>query len=96
MHGSILKTEIKMSDKIEPRSERIANLKKRVLAVRNLLPKNFISIIVKKYPAYDNLVGGTLILNIINLRSSSEEITVILEQIATDYQSSLTNLIKRS
>ena len=58
-------------------------LKNRVASIKDKLPKNYRGIIIRQYPKYDTLQGACLIGNVVRLRSTDEELTVILEEIAS-------------
>ncbi len=67
---------------ISPREKKQA-LRDRIEAIRPKLPKNYRGIIIAKYPQYDTYQGSFLISNVISGRSTDEELTEILEKIAT-------------
>jgi len=62
--------------------EKKSALRSRIEAIKNKLPKNYRSIIISKYPQYDSYSGTSLINNVMNLKSTDEALTEILEKIA--------------
>jgi hypothetical protein len=55
--------------------------KERVARIKDSLPRNYITIILKNYPEYDTAKGYSLIRNVVSLRTSDVKITDILERI---------------
>jgi hypothetical protein len=74
----------------------------RVQAIKEQLPKDWRKRLVVKHPEYDSLEMADLLSRVHSLRAADEVLTVILENIARDYQQykideelSLNKLLKR-
>lgn len=60
-----------------------SELKKRILEVKERLPSSGLtSLIVFKFPEYDNVKKRSLISNVLQLRQTDEDITEKLEDLA--------------
>ncbi len=59
------------------------DLKKRVMAVKDILPKSGItSLLIYKHPELDTVKNKSLITNVLQCRTSDENITAKLEALA--------------
>ena len=64
--------------------ERTESLRARVKAIKAKLPKNYINMLIERHPAYNSMRGYYRIGNVLNGKSTDEELTVILEQLAKE------------
>jgi hypothetical protein len=77
-----------MAEIVTPK-EKVINLRNRISAIKDLLPPNYKMIIATRWPDYDSMKGAGLLLNVVTLRSTDEELTKILETIALEHQAKL-------
>jgi hypothetical protein len=78
-------TKDNINGAFKTRSQEVAELRNRVEAAFPFLPKNYKKIIAERYPAYNTIEGGAKINNVIAGRSTNEDITKIIELIATEH-----------
>lgn len=73
-----------LSQKIEASADPTTNeLKTRVIAVKELLPKSGItSFLINIYPEYNNVKGRSLLSNVLQLRQADLQVTERLEKLA--------------
>jgi hypothetical protein len=69
---------------INSRSGRVSKLKERIRAIKDVLPANYKNMVLEILPQYKTVYGIGLITNVVNLRSTDEDITTALESIVNN------------